>query len=219
MSHRPVAYWPLWEKTGTVAECLVDSAQNGTYNSDVSGWPPQTGIGDGNTAPFFDGTNDQIDIDTVALNSVFDGDLGTVCAWVRVLNAAMWPDANGYLIISFKAAGDNWIYFQKDVAPLPNELFLQRAAGGGVGLPHTTTITDWFYAAATWDEVTNELSIFVNGVQVSGSAAALSSWTGALTSAFIGARTGGVRWNGWLAHVALWSRVLSPVEIASFGTL
>lgn len=214
----PIAYWPLWEASGTVAECLVNRAQDGTYSSDVSSWPPGVGIGDGNTAPFFDGTNDEIDILTASLQGAFDGDAGTICAWVRVLNAAMWPDANQYLIIGLKAPGDNWVYFQKDDAPLPNELFVQRGATAIVGNPYTTTITDWFHAAATWDEVANELNIFVNGDQNTG-AAALAAWVGVLSDAFIGARDGGVRWNGWLANVALWSRVLPLATIVSLATL
>ena len=216
----PFAYWPLWEGTGTVAECIVYSAQNGTYNSDVSGWPPGIGIGDGNTALYFDGTNDQVNILTASLQSAFDGDTGTICAWCRVLDSTIWPDVFTHSIMGLKAPGDNWIYFQKDASPLPDELLGQRGAGGIVGLPYTTTITSWFYTAFTWDEGINELSIFVNGDQVAGSAAALSAFTGTLNGAQIGARAvGGVRWNGWLAHVALWSRVLSPVEIASFGTV
>ena len=73
MRYGPIAYWPLWEASGTVAHCLVNPLQNGTYNSPVQGWPPGTGIGDGNTAPWFDGATSFVNIFSVPIQSVLTG--------------------------------------------------------------------------------------------------------------------------------------------------
>ena len=73
-----IGYWPMNEAAGTDALDASPESNDGTYNSDVSGWPPGTGIGDGNTAPTFDGTNDYNDLETAAIFADFDGDHGTV---------------------------------------------------------------------------------------------------------------------------------------------
>jgi len=86
MATDPIAYWPLWETSGTVARCLINPAQNGAYNSNVSGWPPGPGIGDGNTAPFFDGTNDYVNPFSVTFRGRFNGAEGTVMIWAKVAN-------------------------------------------------------------------------------------------------------------------------------------
>ena len=82
----PIAYWPLYESSGTTAACLVNAAQNGTYSADVSLWPPGPGIGDGNTAPEFDGATEWVNIDTAALVAAFNGAEGSFLIWARVFN-------------------------------------------------------------------------------------------------------------------------------------
>lgn len=217
----PFAYWPLWEASGTVAQSLVNRAQDGTYSSDVSTWPPGTGIGDGYTAPYFDGTNDSINILTADLQSAFDGDTGTVCAWVRVANAGVWTDASDHYIVNFDAPGDYWIYTYKPAQPPPpSRILLQRGAVGIVGLVPTSTpaTTEWFHVACTWDSVADELNIYLDGVRTFG-AGGMNAWVGTLDAARIGGRAGGTRWEGWLQHVALWSRVLLPAEVTNLATL
>ncbi|GAI14148.1 unnamed protein product, partial [marine sediment metagenome] len=66
----PIAYWPLSETSGLVANCLVNPAQNGVYTGVTLGQP---GIGDGNTAPYFDGTNDYVDVLTAAFIAAYNG--------------------------------------------------------------------------------------------------------------------------------------------------
>ncbi len=44
LSHRPIAYWPLWEASGSVAFDLAGNALHGAYTGVTLG---QVGVGDG----------------------------------------------------------------------------------------------------------------------------------------------------------------------------
>jgi len=213
----PIAYWPLWEKNGTVAQCLTNPAMNGTYSSDVSTWPVQTGIGDGNTAPYFDGTNDSVNILTVALIAAFNGTTGTVAIWVKV-PAAAWTDGTSRRAVSFQPDANNYVYTRKNLnANQLRHVFLGNAVGGGVNTAHTEIV--WMPLAMTWNGAT--MQAYANGV-VDGAPLAINAWAVPLAvAAVIGAWTTvpAEPWQGNLAHCALWNRVLTLSEIQALSVV
>lgn len=217
----PIAYWPLWEASGTVARCLVNPAQNGTYSSDVSTWPVGTGIGDGNTAPAFDGANDRVDVLTAALTAVFSGSLGSMFMWVKVANAGVWTDGVERRIINLESAGGDYMMIRK--LTTNDRLDWRYFRGGGAAVSETIVFnqTTWFPVGMTWSATANQVIYYVNGAQ-SGAIDACAGWVQALNSrAYIGCAFVGPAnvWSGPIAHVGMWGRVLSATEIAALSVV
>jgi len=223
MGYGPIAYWPLWELSGTTARCLVNPAQNGTYNSDVSTWPPGAGIGDGNTAPFFDGANDFVNVLTATFTGNFDGTEGSIQIWAKVANVGVWTevwtDATTRETYRFLVDGNNLSIIRREAAN--NQLGWFHFAGGPLGpiVENGVAETGWMHLVGTWSETVNQQIAYrdtVNkGILVAG------AWAGVLAQCTIGSEDPGPNgvWNGWLAHCAVWNRALSAPEIAALSVV
>ena len=218
----PIATWPLWEASGTVAQCLVSTAQNGTYSSDVSGWPPGVGIGDGKTAPWFDGTNDYVNINTAAFRAAFNGAEGSTLVWARVNSGAVWTDGTYRFALMFYIDANNYIDITRWNA---NNTLSWRYAAGGVGKQRTKaglSTTDWMCLGSTWSASANEFRAYYNGVQEGLTINGLGVWSGAaLTRAVIGAAivTPANVWHGWEAYATVWNQALPPATMAALATI
>lgn len=217
----PIAYWPLYETSGTTIACLVNSAQNATANSDVSGWPPGDGIGDGNTALYFDGANDIINAFTATLAAAFTQAEGTIMAWAKV-DAGAWTDGVRREFIRFvSSAGNeyNWLskhnannfWWHTHVTPANNDLIV--AASGGV--------TNWGCHVLRWSIAGNYTDAYLDTVQLNGTQVTPGAWGNPLAGANIGAATLGPAnvFQGFLAHVAVWNRPITATEITTVSTL
>lgn len=223
LGYGPIAYWPLNESSGTVAQCLVNPAQNGTYNSDVSGWPPGTGIGDGNTAPFFDGANDFINIYSATLAAAFNGAAGTVACWAKVVNVGAWTDTVTRKTVTLRVDGSNFVYcpHKKNTN---NTYLAQYNAAGTLEAVQTAGHTDvtWMHLAMTWDKAAEQMKAFKSGSQEGATQVALGIWAGALsaTQTVIGARNTAISdpWHGWIQHPGVWDTVLTQPQIADLAT-
>ena len=79
------------------------------------------------------------------------------------------------------------------------------------------TSTDWINAAITWSSSVDQVKFFLDGAQVGSTQTGLGTWAGSLASTLcnIGAsdNSGSDPWCGWLAHVALWDKVLTPNQV------
>ena len=82
-----IAYWPLGETSGSIAADLSGNEQHGTYTGVTLAQP---GIGDGRSAPFFDGANDFVNVLSPGLASAFNGAAGTIALWFHVNSPASW---------------------------------------------------------------------------------------------------------------------------------
>lgn len=221
--YRPIAYWPLWEASGTVARCYVDTAQNGTYVGVTLG---QSGIGDGRTAPLFDGVNDAVNIYSVPFAGAFDGDEGTISMWARVFNVGVWADGIARRLITFRADTNNRIHFTKQVAG-DRLNFYRRAGGVPLDENHPYNNTAWFHVVMTWSRSappTGEQLYYLDGVQVGAMDVGLGAWAGALDAnrVCIGVdfiSTLGSPFYGWLAHPAIFDRALPPGAIADLAVV
>lgn len=218
----PIAYWPLWESSGTTAQCLVNSAQNGTYNSDVSTWPVADGIGDGNTAPGFDGANDYVNVNTVTLEGLWNAG-GAECSiliWAKVFNVGVWTDGNYHGCYRFRRNVSNYAFAQKTNV---NNQFQFSWAGGGTAEVNNEagmTTVDWQCLVMTRSETADEVKYYRNGGLLAtdntiGVWASATPWENQV----IGAVTvlPNAPWHGWLAHCAVWMRALSLPEIQSLA--
>ncbi len=217
----PIAYWPLDEDQGTVAHCWVNPAQNGAYTGVTLG---QSGIGDGRTAPFFDGANDYVDIWSAAFAAAFNGNEGTLAQWVRVFNVGVWTDAVVREAVRIWADGNNLVTGATRDPANNNRLVTYRRAGGGWENQSSLGMTtiDWFHTAITWDTVADEVIYYRNGAWLE-TDGGLIAWAGApaANSTVIGARVIpiGSPWHGYLAHTAVWDTPLTPTQIADLAVV
>ncbi len=233
LSYDPIAYWMLDEKQGSVAHCMVDSAQNGAYTGVTLGQP---GIGDGRTCPFFDGLTDFTNIYTVSFRDAFalyndptgllDESEGTVMIWAKVANVGAWTDGADRYLLNLYVDSANQIYLRK--TSVNNHLYWHYEAGNIVknqGIAGVTTI-GWFALGITWSKSTGasgEVRYYYNGVQPHAVENTLGVWVGNLsaTRTIIGARdtTPAYLWHGWLSHCVVWGYALTPAQMLSLSVV
>jgi len=216
----PIAYWPLWEANGTVAQCLTNPAMNGTYSSAVNTWPVGPGIGDGNTAPFFDGANDFVNVFSATFQGAFNGSEGTMACWARVANAGVWTDGAARRTHQFAVDAANR---QRNGKTLANILFWDYTAGGVNEFPSlAATPTAWFHMAASWSKIANTFQVYYNGAPQT-PWIALGNWAGILAANLtcIGSddTTPTNPWHGWIAHMAVWNRPLTAATISALAAV
>ena len=229
LSYSPIAYWPLWEPSGGVAECLVNPAQNGAYTGVTLGQP---GIGDGRTCPLFDGLNDYVNIYTTTFRDKFaltnnDTDPiseGTVMIWARVANIGVWTDGLYRHMVNLQVDNDNRIFIRKD----DSDRVHWRYEAGNVQENARVVSADlgWINYSLTWSKsagANGEVRYYRSGGVADPMDTALGIWAGNLSNVdtCIGAVDTTVKepWYGWLAHGVIYGRALLPPEIADLAVV
>jgi len=211
LSYGPIAYWPLWEAAGATAQCLVNPAQNGTYTgvdlaNDLVG--PF-----GSPAPYFDGANDYVNVFSAAFAAAFSGLEGTAIFWARVANAGVWTDGVNRMGLEILADGNNRMLYYKHSGN--NQFTWLYVANADFDQRNYTpfSTTNWFCAAITWSDSSNQAIAYINGVQIGAALTPIGTWAGVPinTRTNIGCEnTVGptLVWHGWLAHCVIWNYVL-----------
>lgn len=215
-----VAYWPLWEASGAATADQSGNGRNGSYTGVDLG---QMGIGDGRTAPFFDGVNDYCDVYSTSLRDAFNKDEGTQLAWCKVNDTSVWGTASVRRITNFRTDANNRLSLTKPSGT--NALTALYVAGGVTKTINAVSVTSdgWLQVAMTWSKAVDEFKFYLQGSQVGATVSGLGTWVGTLgsTATLIGAgiTTPTEVWHGWLAHVALWSTPLSGAQIAALAVM
>lgn len=221
----PIGYWVQDEAGGAVSYDMVTQfsggARNGTYVGVTLGQP---GIGDGRTAPLFDGALDYNDIYSASLAAAFNGAEGTLMAWARVFNVGVWTDGVLRDIALLFADANNFVVIQKSA--VDNRASAQYTASGTVQLRNVALVsppTVAFPFAITWSALADEVRVYIDGIQQGATMNGLGVWAGVLaaTNTTIGAASTApiLVWNGYIAHAAVWDRPLAPAEVLSLGVL
>jgi hypothetical protein len=218
LSYSPIAYWPLNETSGTTAICQVNAAQNGTYTGVTLGQP---GIGDGNTAPFFDGANDYVNVQTAALAAAFNGAEGSISWWFKVYDAGVWTDGTFRYHVYGAADASNNVFYRRHTTN--NWLTMWYRAGGTISqqaiVPEQPTT--WTHIALTWSATDDAFKSYFAGVQAGPTISGLGIWAGPLADTVIGAGdlVPTSVWHGYLAHVAIYTSALSLATIQDLATV
>jgi len=217
LSTAPVVYWPLWETAGGTAEDLINSPlQDGTavgvtWANDLTG--PF-----GTPAPYFDGANDYVNVNTATLAAVLDagGAECTIAIWAKVNSAAVWADGIIRCTYYFVDTANNAFSINK-VAPA--NTIEQRWIGGAVNEFYADagiTTTDWMHLAMTRSEAADEIRYYRNGAFLGldvtiGNWGSVAPWATMLigASSLVPANV----WHGWMAHAAIWDRALLGPEV------
>ena len=208
-----IGYWPLWEASGSVAKDISWNGRDGTHVGVTLG---QSGIGDDRTSPYYDGANDYTNIYSASLAAAFNGAEGTLVIWAKVANVGVWTDATSrYLFSVYAGDGNNAVFIRKDNG---NNLtrFHYKAGAVEEEVNIATNSIDWVQYGITWSATADEVKLYMAGAQVGTTQTGLGTWVGTLTSAAIGAyiaSASGV-YYGWLAHSPIWTKALTPAQIA-----
>lgn len=213
----PIGYWPLGELSGNAAICPFNAALNGAYTGVAFNYP---GIGDGRSAPFWDGANDYCNVYTAGLASAFNALAGTVMIWLRVASASVWADGVQRVVLRLAADNNNEIGINKQTAANTLRAYY-RAASTTSAATFTTNTLDWLCYGLTWDKAADQVKQYANGVQQGATVTGLQTWTGALGSTIcnLGAliTTPTNVWSGTLAHAAVWGKALSANVMAALA--
>ena len=214
----PLLYFPLDEASGSVAKNWgsLGAAANGSYTGvDLHSTPGPKGGG----APYFDGVNDSVDINSAGLAAAFPGSEGSVLAWAKVYDAAVWTDSQGRYVVQFNDGASN--VFNMRRAPTDYYLTWYYNAGGVSKVKNKTdgNSLDWMALVCTWSASADECIVYYNGEQYGSKLTSLGVWDGTIDSSLcaIGSYSNSPSyvWKGYISHVALWDRALTPAEILS----
>jgi hypothetical protein len=216
----PFAYWPLNEFSGTTAYNygIAGLTLNGLYKRDVSVMGIGAGAKPSESAPYFGGA-DGVNIYTAGLNAAFDPALGSMMIWGKIA-AAEWADGTNRFLMNIGVdAVNNFVSILKAIAV--NSISYWYKAGGTLESQTTGGLTTegWQCFVMTWSVAADAVIYYLNGATTGAADNTLGAWAGALAANLcnIGAQTStpGTPFVGYLAHTAIWDRVLSPVEIAA----
>jgi hypothetical protein len=202
-----VAHYPLGETSGTTADNAEGTAAlDGTFARNVSTMGTGSGIGDGLTAPLFDGTQDVVNFYSSELNTAWDQSDCAVMIWTKVLNSGIWTDSarRTHFILQTDDSGS----IQNQKRELDNTVESKFQGGGTTNFVQQTsqTDTDWVCWLLLVDEDTDSQDVYKDGVEVH-DGIFNGTWSGDLQSnrAAIGAggSAGGNWWSGYLAHMVI----------------
>lgn len=216
-----IAYWPLDEQSGAVAHDLSGNAFHGVYTGvDLM----QPGIGDGRTSPYFDGTNDYVNIYSAAFNAAWAPTEMTALGWAK-MNASVWQDGTyRHFFILQTAAAQNRLWIRRHASGNGRIEFYQRATSATAAsiLVQVAYRNDWVCFAISASLSANQVKPYIDGVLCNAPVAfSGTTWNEALaaTTTCIGAGST-VPVNsmlGNIAHCALWNCALTPQEMGILG--
>lgn len=214
-----VAFWPLWDTSGTTVDNYQsDSDRDGLY---VNGTVLLASGIDGRYSARFDGVNDYVNLYSSSFANAFNGPEGTISIFLKVSSAGIWSDSTFRYALRFAADASNII----SILRLTTTNFIQFAyAAGGVTKfinVNTGGNTGWFQLTLTWNKTLDRVKVYYDGVQTGTTQTGLGTWTGTLlpTITVLGVQdtTGSFLWSGEMSHVAVWSKELTPNEIAQIA--
>jgi hypothetical protein len=214
----PIAYWPLAESSGSTATDESGNARNGAYTSVTLG---ATGIGDGRTAAAFT-TGSFCNIYGASLAGAFNGQEGSLSMWAQVSAAGIWTDGTNKALIELQVDASNVVRIRKTTTNNISQA-IYTAGGTNKTVNITNSATTWFHLALTWSKIADQFKVFLNGAQVGATQTALGTFAGSLvsTAATIGAAntSATIPWSGQIAHVALFTSILSGADITALATV
>lgn len=212
-----IGYWPMGEANGLFAN---DASGFGRAAAAYTGVDLGLGgIGDGRTAPLFDGVNDYCNIYSAGLASAFNGLEGSFGGWFQVSGAGVWTDSTsrdaGVVLVN----GSNYVQIAR---PTNNGVISCIYTAGGtvksVSISGLST-TGWIHLFVTWSKSGDAFKAYLNGAQSGATQTGLGTFAGALSSTrtVLGATstTPTAVTSGYLAHWGLWTRALSAAEVAA----
>lgn len=221
-TYNPFVYWRLSETSGTTADNYEGTAaRDGAYLNTPT--LDQTGIGDGLGAPLFvPASNEHVNVDSASFRSAFDGAEGSLVGWFKVSGSGVWTDATLGKMVRFEN-GSNYVQLIK--SDDNNKITLFRQGGGTNSVRHHTPFspTGWFHLALTWSEsagASGEVKAYVDGSQSGATLTSIGTWGATPTENRIAAHSATTQiFDGYAAHVAVFTSVLSSGDVSDIATV
>lgn len=212
-----LAYWPLWEPSGTIATDISGNGRDGVHTGVTLGQP---GIGDGRTSALYGGDGDRTNVYSTSLRDAFNGAEGTVMVWAKVSEVGVWTDATQRRLFYLAADSSNRVYMSREATN--NILGVYYAAGGTLkSVALSLSSIAWLRLIITWNKSIDQMKAHLDGIQQGATQTGLGTWAGQLASSttlLASGSTGGASpWFGYLAHVALGNRALTAAEVAALS--
>lgn len=213
-----IQYLQLDETSGTTANDSSAENNDGSYSSVTVA--ATTGPIQPDKAPAFNGTNSFVNLYSVALDTDFNEQLGSIVLWIKVTSSSVWTDGAVRAVVALGADTNNYVTIYKPAAS--NQLIFEYKAGATTVSRTVTNISDtgWINVAITWNKASNRVRAYVNGVQQGADVTGLGVWAGALsaTGCVVGAfNTGANFWSGYLSHYRLYDVELTATQIATLA--
>ena len=212
-----IGYYRQNEGAGAVAIDLSPQANDGAYTGVTLG---ETGIGDGETCPLFDGANDFNEIQSAGFAADWDGNEFTIAGWLKVSAGGIWIDGNQHNAITISKDVNNKLYICAAVGN--NTLGFRFVSGGVDKTSHVAgqTSTGWLHVGLTVSATADEKKTYLNGL-IKATENGLGSWVGDTALAIIGAATTvpATCWDGWLAHWIILKQAISAAEMLKMATV
>jgi len=228
IADNPVAYWPLNELTGTVANDYGSGTPDpGTYtNGPLLGQPGVDGADPyPGTSVFFDGTDDHITMGALASKLQFaSGADFSVEAWVAFEGRLTTP---GAAVVGEAYAGDGTVRYTLGFHNGGTNTVSRKPSFGWYNgawrkVDSAVELTDsaWHHLVGTYNGGTNQLELWVDGASV-GTLTPGGSQPGGTESLYVGRRWdggGNQYFNGYIDQVAIYgSRLSSSRILAHYG--
>ena len=198
-----IGYWPMAETAGGTANDESAQGNDGAY----TGVTLANAAGpDGKLCPWWDGANDNNNVQSAGFAGDFDGGEGTFMCWGKVHNAGVWTDGALRYIFRTQKDVNNTVYINKNTAN--NRIQFVYKAGGTLEQQNSEahSETTWFHVAITWSATADKVIYYFNGSQDGLVDATLGAFVGPVVSSVVGNQATGSAntWHGWLAHGAIW---------------
>jgi hypothetical protein len=210
-----IRYLTYADTSGTTA---ADSSGNNRAGAYVGGVTlNQTGIGDGGTGVLLDGTTGYVNAFSAGEAGAINMNTLSILIWIRVLNAGVWTNTLDQ-------------YFC--------DVFVDTNNRIGILKINTNNTVEWFRVSAGVLTTSNIGSISTTGwlmlgLVVSGGIAtpyvAGSSGGTLLAAPIVGSVTKDIagakavdqsgKWNGYLAHYAIWNTALSAANMSALAVV
>ena len=213
-----IGFYRLGESTGTTATDETGT-NDGTYNNVTLG---AAGVTGGDTAADFSGSNSYVNLGNLDVA----GSGITMAAWINVDNfggqdGRIFSKSDGtaavdhtFMLSTYDQGGNNYVRLRLSAGGYTETLIAQDAISMVTG--------QWYHVAATYDQATGHMAIYLNGQQVEfgrhtvGGAVdqdpSRDVWIG-------GNPTGGNFLDGRIDEAILMQRAMSASEIASLAEL
>ncbi|KKN49198.1 hypothetical protein LCGC14_0645390 [marine sediment metagenome] len=211
-NYSPIAYWPLWEAGGGIAEDISGNDFDGVYINVTLG---QLGIGDGRTCPLFDGSNGNVDMDIPGLRAAFDGQEGTWIVWAKVYDSGVWTDGLDRYFLRFRDDASNLLQIRKKTTNNSTRSEYKAAGVTEINDKSSLTTTDWMCWGMTWSKTADEVKLYLDGSQVIPTRTILGTFVGPIVIATLGL----AQWYGYLAHCVVWDTPLAPTTMAALAVV
>lgn len=186
-----IAYWPLNEAAGVTALDASGNSRNGTYRNDGGTPPAVVGLTLANVAgptkiggyaPAF--TAGYVSPYSASLAGAFSGLAGTLAFWLKISDAALWPEEVLRRFCVFNADSSNYLTVEKRNTN-PGAIRVIYSAGGTVKTIILTPLdpAGWSHIAVTWDHDADKLILYWNGAAQGSPTTGLGDWVGSIASA------------------------------------